>query len=201
MLANLRPALTFANVVSLIALFVALGGSGYAAVVLKKNSVKSAHIKNGQVKTADLARNSVSTSKIANGRLRAEDFASGQLPAGPAGARGANGATKVVVRSATGGINLQCSGVPGPCVGQSLTVVARCNDGERATGGGYGPPRQTGPVVARYDTENSGQNGPFAPGGTPTGWVVDMKASGASTGSPGSFSGETPPVYVVCAAP
>jgi hypothetical protein len=39
-LAGLRQRLTFANVVSLIALFVALGGSSYAAVTLKKNSVK-----------------------------------------------------------------------------------------------------------------------------------------------------------------
>ena len=38
-----------------LALFIALGGSSYAAVQLTRNSVKSKHIANGQVKRADLA--------------------------------------------------------------------------------------------------------------------------------------------------
>ena len=83
--------LTFANVVSLLALFIALGGSSYAAITLKKNSVRSSHIKNGQVKRADLARNAVDSSRVAQGSLLAEDFAPGQLPAGPQGERGPQG--------------------------------------------------------------------------------------------------------------
>src|SRR4051812_16182099 len=55
----IRSRLTFANVVSVLALFIALGGSSYAAVTLRKNSVTSAQIKNGQVKNADLANNAV----------------------------------------------------------------------------------------------------------------------------------------------
>jgi hypothetical protein len=44
------------TVVAYLALFVALGGSSYAAVQLSRDSVKSKHIANGQVKRADLAR-------------------------------------------------------------------------------------------------------------------------------------------------
>jgi hypothetical protein len=51
---RIRRHLTFANVVSVLALFVALGGGAYAAFHLPKNSVKSKHIVNGQVKEADL---------------------------------------------------------------------------------------------------------------------------------------------------
>ena len=53
MLSKLRARLTFANVVSVIALLAALGlGTAWA---LERNSVRSQHIVNGQVKTADVA--------------------------------------------------------------------------------------------------------------------------------------------------
>jgi hypothetical protein len=78
-------------VVALAALFVALGGSSYAALALKANSVSSKHIKNGQVKGVDLGAASVDSSKVANGRLLAQDFAAGQLPAGARGPQGPQG--------------------------------------------------------------------------------------------------------------
>jgi hypothetical protein len=55
-LRRIRRHLSFANVVSVVALFVALGGGAYAAFHLPRNSVKSRHIKNGQVKRRDLAK-------------------------------------------------------------------------------------------------------------------------------------------------
>lgn len=57
--------LTYANVVSTLALVVAVGGGGAAvAAGLQKNSVGSPQIKNGQVKSADLGKNSVTSAKI-----------------------------------------------------------------------------------------------------------------------------------------
>ena len=41
MLARLRPRLSFANVTSVLALFIALGGTGYAAVTLPRTPVLS----------------------------------------------------------------------------------------------------------------------------------------------------------------
>jgi hypothetical protein len=78
-------------VVALVALFVALGGSSYAALVLTANSVSSKHIRNGQVRRADLGKGSVNTTKVVNGGLLAEDFAAGQLPAGERGPQGPQG--------------------------------------------------------------------------------------------------------------
>ena len=97
MLAGLRQHVTYANVVTTLCLFIVLGGSSYAAVALKRNSVRSAHIKNGQVKRPDVARNAIDSSKVRNGSLLNQDFAPGQLPAGaqgppgPAGAQGPAG--------------------------------------------------------------------------------------------------------------
>jgi hypothetical protein len=56
MLAKLRNHLTYANVVSTLCLFILLGGSAFAATRLSRNSVRSVHIKNGQVKTPTCAR-------------------------------------------------------------------------------------------------------------------------------------------------
>jgi hypothetical protein len=67
--------------VAYLALFVALGGTSYAAVTLPKNSVGTAQLKNSAVTGA----------KVKKGSLRKIDFAAGQLPAGPAGPAGASG--------------------------------------------------------------------------------------------------------------
>jgi hypothetical protein len=73
------------------ALFVALGGSSYAAVKLKANSVKSVNVKNGAIRREDLAANSVDSSKVLDGSLKAGDFGRGQLPAGAQGPAGPEG--------------------------------------------------------------------------------------------------------------
>ena len=81
MFGPMRERMTFANTVSLIAVFVALGGTSYAAVKIPRNSVGSAQIKTGGVGSGD----------VKNGALRAVDFRAGELPQGPAGPAGAQG--------------------------------------------------------------------------------------------------------------
>jgi len=80
-----------AMLVALVALFVALGGSSYAAITLSKNSVKSKHIGKGQVKRSDVGKNAVTSAKVKNFSLLANDFKAGEIPSGPAGAPGAKG--------------------------------------------------------------------------------------------------------------
>lgn len=69
--------------VALLALFVALGGVGYAAIKLPRNSVG----------TKQLKRNAVTSAKVRDATLRAKDFGRGQLPAGPKGDKGDRGDT------------------------------------------------------------------------------------------------------------
>jgi hypothetical protein len=80
MLARFRTRLTFANVVSLIALFVALGGSSYAAL-----RVGSRQIVNNSVRSNDIRNNNVRSIDVRNGSLLARDFKAGQLPRGATG--------------------------------------------------------------------------------------------------------------------
>jgi hypothetical protein len=61
LLDRIRRRLSFANVISVISLFVALGGGAYAAGLvgpgdIAKNAVLSKHVKNGQIKRGDQAR-------------------------------------------------------------------------------------------------------------------------------------------------
>jgi hypothetical protein len=63
LLRGLRP--SPALIVACLALFVAMGGVGYAAIKLKPNSVKTKNLKNGAVKEAKIADGAVSTPKLA----------------------------------------------------------------------------------------------------------------------------------------
>lgn len=73
---NFCSRLNFANVVSVAALFVALGGSSYAAVSVSGKNVRD---------------NSLTSADVKNRSLGSIDFAPNQLPAGTRGANGSTG--------------------------------------------------------------------------------------------------------------
>jgi hypothetical protein len=182
---NVRSRLSYANTMSTLAVFIALGGSSVAAVQLSRNSVRSEQIANGQVKGPDLARNAVSSVKVANGSLRADDFKAGQLkagpvgPPGPPGPKGDAGATSLKVRAATA----------------SGEVTATCEPGERATGGGAHS--VNGVVVASAPVADPNaifvSTGVTYQGYTPTSWTAAAKNA---VGTPTDVT-----AWVVCAAP
>jgi hypothetical protein len=78
--------------VALLALFVALGGTGYAALSLPKNSVGSKQLRKGAVKSSDIGANAVTVAKVKRRSLSAGDFRSSSLPQGPRGLQGPKGA-------------------------------------------------------------------------------------------------------------
>jgi hypothetical protein len=65
MLARVCDRLTYANVISTLALFAALGGGAYAAVELPPKSVGTRQLKNKAVKRVKIARKAVTRPKIA----------------------------------------------------------------------------------------------------------------------------------------
>jgi hypothetical protein len=85
-LAHLR-----ANVVAYLALFVALGGSSYAAVQLSPGSVTSRALAKGSVTHAKLARDSVGATNVSNGSITSSDFKRGAVLQGLRGDAGAKG--------------------------------------------------------------------------------------------------------------
>jgi hypothetical protein len=84
----------YANITSSLALFIALGGTGYAALKLPKNSVHAKQIATG----------AVGSPEVKNHSLKPVDFAT--LPQGPQGPKGDTGApgrdaTQVVLATAS----------------------------------------------------------------------------------------------------
>lgn len=75
-----------AMVVALLALFVAMGGTGYAAVTITGKNVK-----NGSLTGKDVKNNTLGSADVKNGNLLAKDFKAGQLPAGTQGPQGPQG--------------------------------------------------------------------------------------------------------------
>ena len=71
------------NVVGYIALFVALGGSAYAAASLPANSVGTKQLKNGAVKGKKLAKGAVTGAKVANNSLTGKQINAATLGAVP----------------------------------------------------------------------------------------------------------------------
>jgi hypothetical protein len=76
-LARRRPSAPL--IVSFVALFVALGGVGYAATQLPPNSVGNAQLENGSVGNWKLKTNSVGARKIINGSVGAKQVNSSQV--------------------------------------------------------------------------------------------------------------------------
>jgi hypothetical protein len=98
MLTRLRSKLSFANVTALLALFVALGGTGYAAVTLPHNSVGSAQIRSRAVGSSELRTGAVSSRALHDRTVQLTDLslaarASLRGASGPPGQPGPPGQT------------------------------------------------------------------------------------------------------------
>jgi hypothetical protein len=96
-------------VISVVALFVALGGTSYAAL-----KITGKNVTDGSLTSKDVKDNSLTSGDVRNGTLRRRDFRSGELtstpgargpagPAGPAGAAGAAGSAIAFARVAANG--------------------------------------------------------------------------------------------------
>jgi hypothetical protein len=153
MLSRIRSRLTFANTMSLIAVFIALGGTGYAAVNLPRNSVGNRQIRN----------NAVTGGKVKNGSLQAGDFKAGDLPAGRTGAAGPVGPIGPVgPMGATGAIGeTGAKGANGTNGADGLDGM----DGAPGTPGADGAPGVVGTVtVQRTDVTLPAGPNPSTPG-------------------------------------
>jgi hypothetical protein len=76
-----KARLRFANVTSALALFIALGGTSYAAATLPFNSVGKGQIKPSAVGKSEAASNSIGTSELRNSGVAAADIKTGAVGA------------------------------------------------------------------------------------------------------------------------
>jgi hypothetical protein len=189
-----------ATAIALVALFVALGGTGYAALKLPKNSVGTKQLKN----------NAVTGAKVKDGSLTAGDFG-GTLPTGAQGPKGDTGAAGAAGAAGTNGTNgakgdkgdkgddgtdgTNGTGTQGP-TGPSGTSLK-----PKATGG---PQTTSGAVTLANSSWSQGANKPnevlyrvsWTPppgtctaGGPPPGGQIDIKLDGTTLQNPQAVAG------------
>jgi|SRR5215213_2183139 hypothetical protein len=101
------------NVVAYLALFVALGGSSYAAVKVSgnqivNNTVSSADLRNGGVRSKDIHDHTIKGADVASRTLHAKNFATGELPRGAQGPGGARGPSFGDGKTVSNVINMAC---------------------------------------------------------------------------------------------
>jgi hypothetical protein len=175
------------NGIALLALFVALGGTGYAASKLPKNSVTAKQIKKNAVGASEIKAGAVGTSEVKNQSLLATDFESGQLPAGatgPQGPQGAQGAAGSAVAFAYVNRN-DCPAGPPPiscpvAKGKNVTGIRRISSGVYCITVTGATPATS---VAMAAVEYQGTAGPE----TPTSAETSNAGSGSCPNGPSDF--------------
>jgi hypothetical protein len=75
----LRP--SPALVVACLALFLALGGVGYAALNIPAGSINASHLATGSVKKSEIATNAVGSPELASSAVKSADVANGSIKA------------------------------------------------------------------------------------------------------------------------
>ena len=181
--------LSFANVTSFLALFIALSGSAYAAFRLPANSVGTKQLKNGAVTRPKLARKAVDSSKVVPGSLTGADIKAGSITganinlatlgkvpsAATADTASAAPIAKVLIVTASGTSSLGGSG------GSVVAATATCPAGTVVLGGGAHLSSQI--TQSLNDSYPSANNA----------WTADVFSFSGGPGAP-TFT-----VYAVCA--
>jgi len=121
-------------IVALVALFVALGGSSYAAV-----RIGSTQIADNSIRSRDVHNNDLRSIDVKDGSLLAKDFAAGQLPSGPAGPAGPRGKKgDKGAQGSPGVLKVYDTYVPiALAANGTVRLNPLCDKGDVATGGGY----------------------------------------------------------------
>ena len=119
LLRRVRGRLTFANTTSLLALFVALGGTSYAATTLAANSVGSRQIRTNAVGSSEIAYSGVRMQDIRSGAVGRSEIGTGAVgqneirndAVGPGELRSNSVAADEIQPNAVGTSELQDGGV------------------------------------------------------------------------------------------
>jgi hypothetical protein len=103
---HLRKRLTYANVMSSIAVFLVLGGAtAFAASILGKNTVGSKQIKKNAVTTAKIKNGAVNSAKVLDGSLTGADINLGSVGTVPSATKAGSATSATNATNATNAVN------------------------------------------------------------------------------------------------
>jgi hypothetical protein len=185
-----------ALLISLLALFVALGGSSYAALTLPKASVGAKQLK----------KNAVTSPKVKPGSLLLSDFRASQRaglvgprgPEGPQGVQGVKGVDGAPGAPGATNVTRRIGALTNIGADGSGTATSACDPGERAVGGGgiaWNGTTLDFDLISSYPTFPGGAP---ADVGVPTGWSAAYVNRDSNNDNAGAIDVRA---WVVCAAP
>ena len=183
-----------ATVISLVALFVALGGTGYAAIVLApRNSVNSASVVNGSLQKVDLSQKAVAALKGNRGARGAQGAAGAAGVAGSAGTAGATGPAGAVGPSGP-------QGATGPAGPTDLSKFGRVHYATAGGANGIPAEEEASTTVASATITIAGTSNQWVLVQGTLSWrannnntcvctsIASLQEHGTNSGSPVSFS-------------
>jgi len=161
---QIRKRLTYANVMSSIAVFLVLGGATALAAGLAKNSVGSKQLKKNAVTTAKIKKNAVNGSKVKDGSLSGADINLSSLGTVPSATNAIN-ATNAGNSNTVAGNTLRLINFSGdPEIGPTevlnlngFTLTASCKTGDELVVLANGPDGSRIQSVSQ-DSVNGGEN-------------------------------------------
>jgi hypothetical protein len=112
------------NTIALLALFIALGGTTYAATALPKNSVGPKQLRKNAVTNKKIAKNAVTGAKVKNDSLTGGDILESSLGRVPS----AESADTVAKSFHTGIVKVAAGQMQNVAVFAPFTVYLKCND-------------------------------------------------------------------------
>jgi hypothetical protein len=176
----MRKRLTFANLISFLALFVALSAGAYAATSLPANSVGALQLKTNAVTAHKIAADAVTHGKIAAHAVTGAQVAPGSLTGANINLATLGKVPSAAVADSASVARIKTVTATGTAVaGSGVTATATCDPGLTVVGGG-----------AKLGNEDNQLVNDSYPSGS-TGWTVDVFASPSGGGA---FS-----VYAICA--
>jgi hypothetical protein len=129
----MRKRLTFANVVSFLALFVALSAGAYAAATLPANSVGAAQLKANAVTPRKIAANAVTRSKIAPQAVTGTQVAPGTLTGANINLAALGKVPSAAVADSASVARVKMVTATGTAVaGSGVTATAGCDPGSQS---------------------------------------------------------------------
>jgi len=199
---QIRKRLTYANVMSSIAVFLVLGGATALAAGLAKNSVGSKQLKKNAVTSAKIKNNAVTTAKIKNGAITGAKVNVGTLAtvpnashagtadsAGNANTVGGQSVVKVFRTLTAGQSGVQVASVGG------FNFIASCEssnaDLEVRSPVGPGWVMEAGGVPGSASEETTDAYDSGAPGDDDSIQVDDLSAGGDASYGTATFYGAT----------
>jgi len=120
--------------VAIVALFAALGGTGYAAVKLPANSVGASQLKKNAVQRAKIKNNAVDGSKVLDHSLTGADLKLSTLGKVPS-ATAADNATHAASAAAIDKVTYKTA-IASVAAASTNSATATCDPGQHAIGGG-----------------------------------------------------------------